>query len=116
VSFFAVNSVIEFLSFVIYLAIWIRQRGKQDLVSVKNCDCKFQCALMFMRTFWTIGLSVFLLTGVIHLESGSDPYKSHSHGSIDVRNKELNVIYKVTVLTMILEGVQILVFVVCLMF
>ena len=104
-AFFAVNVAIEIISFFLHLGLWARQRGKQDLKNVKNCDCKLSCALIFFRIFWTIGLSIFMLTGVIQLESGKDPYKRLTHGSVNVRNKELNVLFKVTMLTLILESV-----------
>jgi len=57
-----------------------------------------------------------MLTGIINVEAGQDPYKRLSKGSDATRDKELNVIFKITMLVLILEAVQIIVFVVSVLF
>lgn len=79
VLFFSITAGVEFLAAIFYTCLWLRQRGKENIQSINNCDCRSTCFFILVRLGWTIALSILVLlhsTELEHLRSSTSRYNS----------------------------------------
>ena len=92
--FFGITILIESISCVMFIALYILQRGKYDISNINRIDCKGSCVFIFFRLFWTLSLSIFILASINQLNSGSDedPFLIYKKSSDPKRTRELEVV------------------------
>jgi len=111
-AFFGVILVFEAIACVMYITLWIKQRGKHDISSINRVDCQGTCFFILLRIVWAIGLSIFFLVSFNDMQKGlpGDPYQSITRGQKEV-NRELNVVRSIVIAVMGFESLQIVGFV-----
>ena len=66
-AFFGFTAFFEAASCVMYILLWFRQRGKQDITSINKVDCQGTCFFILLRVVWALGLSIFFLVSFNNL-------------------------------------------------
>ena len=81
-AFFGFTAVFEAVACVMYLALWIKQRGKHDISGINKVDCQGTCFFVLLRIVWAIGLSIFFLVSLNEMQKGppGDPYNEITRG------------------------------------
>jgi hypothetical protein len=111
-AFFGFTAIFEAVACVMYLTLWVKQRGKHDITRINRVDCQGTCFFILLRIVWAIGLSIFFIVSFNEMQRGlpGDPYQSITRGQKEV-NRELNVVSTIVYVIMVFESVQIIGFV-----
>lgn len=112
VIFFGFTAFFEALSCIMYLILWVKQRGKHDISGINRVDCQGTCFFILLRIVWAIGLSIFFLISFNGMQKGlpGDPYGEITRGQKETE-RELNVVSTIVYLIIIFESLQIIGFV-----
>lgn len=99
VLFFSITAGVEVLAAILYILLWIRQRGRENIQSINTCDCRSTCFFILVRLGWTIALSIIVLLQAGELEH----LRSYSQRYNTARAREWGAVEHVTLVLMIFE-------------
>lgn len=104
--YFLGTAVIEFISVVMCLGLYYKQRKVNDVGNIMNLDNQSQCFLLFLRIIFPVAFSIIQLAGIDSIER-----PAHQRYNSDPRDNSMsqyNVVFTYTLVILCMEITQIL--------